>query len=122
MKEQLDQPKRVAQARARLNRPRTQRGLENVQRIFCEPVRLRLFQALDEGPMSVGDLAATVDRKVQATSQHLRVMRELGVVDTERQGRRIYYRLTPTTLVHQLRGMLDSAERGAICTDGNGTS
>jgi hypothetical protein len=49
-------------------------------------------------------------------------MRELGVVDTERQGRRIYYRLTPTTLVRQLRGMLDSAERGAICTEGNGTS
>jgi len=37
-------------------------------------------RVLSAGPLSVGELAATLERSKSATSQHLRVLREVGTV------------------------------------------
>jgi ArsR family transcriptional regulator, lead/cadmium/zinc/bismuth-responsive transcriptional repressor len=113
MSSALDDPDRVARARKQLRRPATIEGLTQLQRVFCEPGRLEIVRALATTPLSVGDLAAAIGRKVQATSQHLRVLRGLGVVENERRGRHVYYRLTPTVIVSQLEAVLDTVERRA---------
>jgi DNA-binding transcriptional ArsR family regulator len=111
MSGELEEPEKVARARRRITRPSTARTLERVQRVFCEPARLQIVRALTGETLSVGDLAAVIDRKVQATSQHLRVLRQLGVVERERQGRKVYYRLCPNLLVSQLQGVINTVER-----------
>src|SRR2546429_6268669 len=107
----LDDPERVASAEERLHRPATIEGLAQLQRVFCEPGRLEIVRALATTPLSVSDLAAVIGRKVQATSQHLRILRQLGVVENERRGRHVYYRLTEAIIVSQLEAVLNNPQQ-----------
>lgn len=61
---------------------------------MCDPVRSRIVWALAEGPLSVDDLANVIGRTAAGTSQHLRVLRELGIVQAAKAGRARYYRLS----------------------------
>lgn len=55
--------------------------------------RLRILASLRAGPQSVGDLSTEVAMEQSAVSHQLRVLRHLGWVAGERQGRRIVYAL-----------------------------
>jgi DNA-binding transcriptional ArsR family regulator len=87
---QLRDPEKVARARQRLTSRSAQTSLERVQKVLCEPARLRIVQALTAGSLSVDDLAAAVDRAPAATSQHLRVLREIGLVEGTRTSELLY--------------------------------
>lgn len=60
---------------------------------LANPQRLLLLCMLSEGERSVGELHAEVDLSQSALSQHLAVLRELGIVTTRREGQVIHYRL-----------------------------
>jgi len=62
----------------------------------------------------VGDLASILDRSKSATSQHLRVLRDGGVVSARRRGRVVMYSLTPAPLVEAAVEMLDTAASLAV--------
>jgi DNA-binding transcriptional ArsR family regulator len=53
--------------------------------------RLRILWALLHGEHSVNELAAHVGANPSAVSQHLRQLRQLGLVTTRRQGNFIFY-------------------------------
>jgi DNA-binding transcriptional ArsR family regulator len=55
--------------------------------------RLRILASLRTGALSVGELAADIGMEQSAVSHQLRVLRHLGWVAGERQGRRIVYAL-----------------------------
>lgn len=57
------------------------------------PSRLYILARLQEGPCSVGDLAEAVGMETSACSHQLRLLRNLGLVTGERQGRSIVYSL-----------------------------
>jgi DNA-binding transcriptional ArsR family regulator len=57
------------------------------------PSRLLILARLREGPMPVTELAAAVGMEQSAVSHQLRLLRALSLVGSERQGRRIVYRL-----------------------------
>jgi ArsR family transcriptional regulator len=69
--------------------------------------------ALRAGPISVVDLALVIDRAPETTSQHLRVLRELGVVEGERRGHRVYYRLRDAGTPARFVRLLEDLERSA---------
>jgi ArsR family transcriptional regulator, virulence genes transcriptional regulator len=54
--------------------------------------RLAILCALMEGPLSVGQLNARIDLSQSALSQHLAVLRERGLVNTEKLSQTVYYR------------------------------
>jgi DNA-binding transcriptional ArsR family regulator len=58
----------------------------------ADPTRWRMLVALRRGPLCVGQLAATVGVTSSATTYHLRLMRDAGLVATERAGRRTIVR------------------------------
>ncbi|MFE4334945.1 MULTISPECIES: ArsR/SmtB family transcription factor [unclassified Streptomyces] len=60
---------------------------------LATPSRLHILAHLQEGPCSVGDLAAAVDMEPSACSHQLRLLRNLGLVSGERHGRSIIYAL-----------------------------
>ena len=60
---------------------------------LAAPSRLLILGHLREGPSSVGELAAAVGMEQPAVSQQLRLLRHLGLVVSERQGRRVFYGL-----------------------------
>jgi DNA-binding transcriptional ArsR family regulator len=102
------EPQKVLRARERVTRTEGQEGLERVQEVICEPSRLRIVSALNGDQLSVSDLAAAIERKIPATSQHLRVLRELGIVEGERRARTVYYRLRRGPAVEQVQTILDA--------------
>lgn len=55
--------------------------------------RLRIMHLLGEGEHSVGEIAAALDLPPSSVSQHLRLMRNLGVVTFHKQGTQVYYAL-----------------------------
>jgi ArsR family transcriptional regulator len=62
----------------------------------AEPTRLRvLWQLAKEGPMHVGALSDAVGIKMVNMSHHLGVMRQAGVLDDSKDGRKVVYTLRP---------------------------
>jgi ArsR family transcriptional regulator, virulence genes transcriptional regulator len=55
--------------------------------------RLSILCSLLEGPMSVGQLNERVELSQSALSQHLAVLREGGLVQTEKEAQTVYYSL-----------------------------
>lgn len=60
---------------------------------IADPKRLMIISELRDGPMSVSDLCRALDLTQTNASQHLAVLRERGIVTTERVGPSILYSL-----------------------------
>jgi ArsR family transcriptional regulator, virulence genes transcriptional regulator len=63
-------------------------------KVFSNPVRLRVMWELAEQERTVTELAEIIGVTLANLSQHLRMMRDLGVVTTRRQGQNLYYSAT----------------------------
>jgi DNA-binding transcriptional ArsR family regulator len=103
-------PDRLARARAQMPDPGVQAGLDELTRALCDPSRRLIVQALRAGPLSVDDLGRLVCRTRPGTSQHLRVLRELGVVEVERIGQARYYRLAAAPFAQRVDQALGALE------------
>jgi DNA-binding transcriptional ArsR family regulator len=73
---------------------------------LADPTRRAVFERLKKGPSPVGRLSAGLPVSRPAVSQHLKVLREAGLVEEEREGTRRVYRVAPRGLV-ALRRYLD---------------
>jgi len=63
-----------------------------------DPSRRAIFEQLSRRPSSVGELAAGMPVTRSAVSQHLRVLKEAGLVSETPYGTRRIYRLDPSGL------------------------
>jgi DNA-binding transcriptional ArsR family regulator len=63
-----------------------------------DPTRRRIFELLQNGPRAVGELAGELPVSRPAVSQHLRVLKQAGLVTERRDGTRRMYRLDPDGL------------------------
>lgn len=66
-----------------------------------------MFELLREGPRAVGELAAALPVSRPAVSQHLRVLKDAGLVTERRNGTRRLYRIDPGGL-EALRDYFDA--------------
>jgi ArsR family transcriptional regulator len=69
-----------------------------VLKAVAEPMRWRILQLLAVEELCVCHLVEALDVPQPLISHHLRVLREAGLVDTERQRYWTYYRLRPEVL------------------------
>lgn len=83
--------------------------LQPVREIMCQPTRTQIVRALSAGPLSVGDLAAILQCSKSATSQHLRVLRDGGVVSARRRGRAVIYSLVAHPMIEITVQLLNRA-------------
>jgi ArsR family transcriptional regulator len=76
-------------------------GLAQVFRALGDPVRLRLVSLIgahEGGEVCVCDLTTAFDLSQPTISHHLKVLREAGIIASERRGTWVYYRLVPAAL------------------------
>ncbi len=81
-----------------------------VLRILAHPRRLEMLHLLAEGPMEVGRLARQLGISQPNASQHLALLRSSGLVEIERSGREIRYRLADAQVMVAcsiMRGFLE---------------
>jgi ArsR family transcriptional regulator len=76
-------------------------GLAQTFRALGDPVRLRLVSLIGAhqgGEVCVCDLTSAFSLTQPTISHHLKVLREAGIIDSERRGTWVYYRLVPDAL------------------------
>ena len=79
---------------------------ESALTALADPTRRAIFERLAAGPRAVGEIAAGLPVSRPAVSQHLRVLKESGLVTDRAAGRRRLYQLNPEGLA-ALRAYLD---------------
>src|SRR5918997_5343879 len=78
-----------------------------------DATRRRVFELLREGPRPVGELAAGLPVSRPAVSQHLRVLKEAGLVSERREGTRRLYSVNGDGLA-DLREYIDGLWQEAL--------
>lgn len=87
-------PQAVSLAEARMPTPREERHMSQLVEAICDPTRMKIVQALSGGVvLAAGDLAHVIGRSRSATSQHLKVLRDIGAVTGQRNGNIVRYSL-----------------------------
>ena len=77
-----------------------------VIKAVAHPTRLFLVEQLRREPCCVRDLTKRVGADISTVSRHLGVLREAGIVDSERRGQQMLYRLRAPCIL----GLLDCIE------------
>jgi DNA-binding transcriptional ArsR family regulator len=97
---------------SRPGRPRKPAGPGPADRFgaLADPTRRHLLERLAGTDLAVGELTAGLDISQAAVSQHLRVLREAGLVTARQDGRNVFYQLRPAGLT-ELRDWLAELER-----------
>ena len=73
---------------------------------LADPTRRTVFERLADGPRAVGELAEGLPVSRPAVSQHLKVLKEAGLVTDRPDGARRVYQIDPQGL-GQLRAWID---------------
>jgi len=79
--------------------------LAYICKILSVDTRIRILQLLKNHALCVGALSARLDVTQGAVSQHLRILRDAGLVVFEKRGYFVHYRLNEKTL-DKWKGMI----------------
>ena len=66
--------------------------------IFADPTRVRMLSSLAISEMCVTDISRVLDINQTTVSHQLRLLKNLGIVKSERQGKIIFYSLVNDTV------------------------
>jgi DNA-binding transcriptional ArsR family regulator len=80
--------------------------VDAVLRALAEPQRRRILEVVGDRELAAGEIAAHFAITPQAVSQHLRVLKDAGVLDERRDGTRRLYAVRPEA-IDDVRAYLD---------------
>ena len=75
--------------------------------VLSDPTRVKIFLALSQAELCVGDLARLVGVSDSAVSHQLRILRNMGLVDYRKEGKMAFYSLSDEHLERILEQSLD---------------
>lgn len=81
-----------------------------IAKAIGHPSRARMLDLLFQTERHVDDLANLLDLGVTAVSNHLQVLRSAGLVESRKEGTRIYYRMADHTVLHAWLALRAAAE------------
>lgn len=76
---------------------------------LTHPFRLKLIRILEDGPKNVSLIETETERPQPFISQHLRVLREKGIVECERKKNEVYYSLVDDKILEICKLLADFA-------------
>ncbi len=104
-------PEAVERAEREILRGQAQREARRILASACDPTRLNILRIIRKTPLAASDLAQVIGRTRSATSQHLRVLREVEAVVAERRGNVIRYRLGESPSAQVLADICSAFDR-----------
>jgi DNA-binding transcriptional ArsR family regulator len=66
--------------------------------------RLLILSILSKGQLSVNEIASLAGSTLQNVSQHLSILKKSGILETEREGQTIYYKIADMDQVQSILG------------------
>ena len=88
-----------------------------VFKALAHPVRRSIVAMLRRGPMSSGDIAAAFDMAWPTVTGHLNVLKDAGLVDAEKDGTSVRYRLNISAFEETVGFMMEMMRTGADAPD-----
>lgn len=86
---------------------------QNALAALAEPMRRTLLERIIQEPRTVGEISRDLPISAPGVSQHLKVLREAGLIREERQGtRRIYH--AESAALGELRAYVDEMWRATL--------
>lgn len=83
------------------------RELARIVKAMSNAHRLEILELLAQGDFSVAEIAGETDISGANASQHLQVMKQVQLVDTRRDGNRVYYRLADQNVYKAWKALRD---------------
>jgi DNA-binding transcriptional ArsR family regulator len=80
--------------------------------VFANPKRILILWSLLDQEKSVSEIASIVGTSLQSTSQHLRLMRETGILASRRDGQTIYYFIAQNETAEGCQLLIQSSPKG----------
>ncbi|MBO0749253.1 MAG: winged helix-turn-helix transcriptional regulator [Porphyrobacter sp.] len=84
--------------------------MSSVFKALSDPTRRRVLQLLRKGPMSAGELSDQFDVSKPTMSAHFAVLKEAGLVGSEKHGKIVTYWLNATVLEEALLGFASALD------------
>lgn len=78
--------------------------MSTVFKALADPTRRKVLQLLRQGPMGAGELAACFSVSKPTMSAHFAVLAAAGLIEADKQGRAVVYRLCMSVLQEALLG------------------
>lgn len=86
--------------------------MNEVFKALSHPVRRRIIAMLRDGPRASGDIAAHFDMAWPTVTGHLNALKDAGLVETERDGASILYRLNISAAEEAVAFLMDLTKAG----------
>lgn len=100
----------MRKAKTNINNEKLQESSE-VLRALAHPLRMRILDFIDKNKLiNVNKIYNTLKLEQSITSQHLRILRLAGIVETRREGKFIYYSIDYSKISNVLKA-LDTFEK-----------
>src|SRR5438045_3885704 len=84
-----------------------QSSVNRTFRALADETRRRILRLLRDGPLTSGEIAARFDSSWPTVSRHLAVLRDAGLVLTERRGQEIRYELNTSVFQDVIQHLID---------------
>ena len=95
----------MRKAKVTINNEKLQESAE-ILRALAHPLRMRILEFIDKNKtINVNKIYNTLNLEQSITSQHLRILRLAGIVDTTREGEFIHYNINYAKLVNVLKAL-----------------
>lgn len=86
-----------------------------VLRALAHPLRMRILGFIDRhGSINVNKIYNTLQLEQSITSQHLRILRLAGLVDTEREGKYVLYQIAYNRIGDAINAVRDFIEDSEV--------
>lgn len=122
VEEHVHSPDRMGVRPAPLRSHATLVAAGDLLRALAAPVRIAIVLELREADRCVHELVAALRTTQPLISQHLRVLKSVGVVSGERHGREVVYRLVDDHLAHIVVDAVAHVEEPTNAAEGDGSS
>jgi len=97
-----------------MSKARDVEGRVRALKALAHPGRLRMVEALGRGELCVAELHELIGSDLSTVSRHIKVLVDGGLLQSRREGQRIYYSLSAPCVVDYL-SCLDAVLSGRSC-------
>ncbi len=77
-------------------------------KVLANENRMLILCELLEGPMSVGDLLTKLKISQSGISQHLAVLKHMGILDSDKKGQKVMYRIEDRRIYAVMEALKDA--------------
>lgn len=81
----------------------TNQLMSNFFKALAHPIRIQILRLLENGPLCVCDILPRVESEQSNTSQHLSVLRQIGLLESRRDGTKVIYTVAYPDIYEILR-------------------